>query len=80
MELEFDDELLARNAGSEAYRARLRAYMQGARDNGIYGTKPLAYYQGQDTFYNLATSSAAGDRAIFDELCQFVLNNPLRKQ
>ena len=80
MELEFDDELLARNAGSEAYRARLRAYMQGARDNGIYGTKPLAYYQGQDTFYNLATSAAAGDRAIFDELCQFVLNNPLRKQ
>ncbi|WP_290535764.1 DUF4855 domain-containing protein [Alistipes sp.] len=80
MELEFDDAVLEKTSGCEAYRTRLREYMSGARSNGIYGTKPLAYYQGQDTFYNLATSSAAGDRAIFDELCQFVLNNPLRKQ
>ncbi len=80
MELEFDDELLAKNPGCEAYRTRLREYMSGARTNGIYGTQPLAYYQGQDTFYNLSTSSSAADRAIFDELCRFVLNNPLRKQ
>ena len=80
MELEFDDAVLEKTSGCEAYRTRLREYMSGARSNGIYGTRPLAYYQGQDTFYNLATSAAAGDRAIFDELCQFVLNNPLRKQ
>ena len=78
MELEFDDELLAKNPGCEAYRTRLREYMSGARTNGIYGTQPLAYYQGQDTFYNLAHSNAAADRELFDELCEFVLNNPLR--
>ena len=78
MEIEFDDAVLAKTAGSDAYRARLREYMSQARSNGVYGTKRLAYYQGQDTFYNLAHSNAAADRELFDELCEFVLNNPLR--
>ena len=78
MELEFDDAMLEKNSGSDAYRARLREYMSQARSNGVYGTKRLAYYQGQDTFYNLAHSNAAADRELFDELCEFVLNNPLR--
>ena len=78
MELEFDDAVLEKNSGSDAYRARLREYMSQARSNGVYGTKRLAYYQGQDTFYNLAHSNAAADRELFDELCEFVLNNPLR--
>ena len=78
MEIEFDDAVLEKTAGSDAYRTRLREYFSQARANGVYGTKPLAYYQGQDTFYNLAHSNAATDRALFDELCEFVLNNPLR--
>lgn len=79
MEIEFDEDVLEiHNSGFAPYRTRLREYMSQARDNGTYGTKPFAYYQGQDAFYEMAKSSAAGDRQLFDELCLFVLNNPLR--
>ena len=80
MELEFDEAVLARNPDCGAFRARLRAYMEGARTHGIYGTRPLAYYQGQNALWELARSTDPADRALYGELCEFVLNNPLRKQ
>ena len=80
MELEFDDELLAKNPGCEAYRTRLREYMSGARTNGIYGTQPLAYYQGYMSLYDLWISEDPVDQALFHEFCRFVVNNPLREE
>ena len=79
MEFEFDDALLEKTAGSEVYRRRLREYMDGAKEHGIYGRKPLAYYHGQNTLYELSVSAAAEDRKLYLEFCRFVLDNPLRK-
>ena len=79
MEFEFDDALLEKTAGSEVYRRRLREYMDGAKEHGIYGRKPLAYYHGQNTLYELSVSAAAEDRKLYHEFCRFVLDNPLRK-
>ncbi len=46
MEFEFEHTVLESQAGSDVYRKRFCEYMQGAIANGIYGSKPLAYYHG----------------------------------
>lgn len=79
MEFEFDGALLAGQPDSNMYKDRLRAYMAGAISNGIYGTQPLSYYQGENTLYDLWKSQNASDREMYHEFCLFVLGNPLRK-
>lgn len=79
MELEFDEELLEGRADCDIYRARLRNYMDGARSNGVYGTKPLAYYQGNNVLYDLWSSAYTNDIELYHEFCRFVLENPLRE-
>ena len=54
--------------------------MRGARRYGIYGTRPLAYYQGYMSLYDLWVSEDPVDRAFFHEFCRFVVNNPLREE
>lgn len=80
MEFEFEPTLLNGRPDSEAFRARFREYMSAARQYGIYGQRPLTYYQGTNGFYDLYASTDETDRALFHEFCQFVINNPLRTQ
>ena len=78
MEFEFEATILASDPESDKYRTRFREYMAGARDNGIYGTRPLAYYQGTNAFYDLSVSENVLDQELYHEFCEFVINNPLR--
>ena len=80
MEFEFEHTVLESQAGSDVYRKRFREYMQGAIANGIYGSKPLAYYHGTNALVLLSQSQSAVDRELYHEFCQFVLNNPLRAE
>lgn len=75
MELEMDDAMLARNAGSDAYRARFREYMALCKELGLYGTRELSYYMGGDSFYNLATSRATEDVKMYHEFCEFLIGH-----
>ncbi len=79
MEFEFDEQLLSGKPNSELYKTRLRNYMSGCISNGIYGTQPLSYYQGENAMYGLWASPDTDDRALYHEFCSFVINNPLRK-
>jgi len=79
MEIEFDDAMLSGATGAEAYRARVREYLQLAKDLGFFGTRELSYYMGQDTLYKLATSTAEEDIKLYRELCEFIMqHNTLR--
>lgn len=78
MELEFEPTLLAAREGSAAFRERFRNYLRYAREKGIYGTRSFACYHGTNGFYDLATSTDADDRALYGELRDFILGNPLR--
>ena len=51
-----------------------------AKKHGIYGTRPLAYYQGSNALYDLSVSTDETDREFFHEFCRFVVNNPVRTQ
>ena len=78
IELEFEPTLLEARIGSEAFRERFREYMTAAKQYGIYGSRPFAYYHGTNGFYDLYASPAVTDRELYHEFCQFVINNPLR--
>ena len=78
LELEFEPTLLAGREGSEAFRERFRAYMRHAKETGVYGSRPIAYYHGTNGFYDLWASPDAEDRELFHELCRFIVGNPLR--
>ena len=80
IEFEFESSILNAREGSDVYRERFRDYMRGARRYGIYGTQPLAYYQGYMSLYDLWVSEDPVDRAFFHEFCRFVVNNPLREE
>ena len=62
LELEFEPTLLAGREGSEAFRERFRAYMRHAKETGVYGSRPIAYYHGTNGFYDLWASPDAEDR------------------
>lgn len=80
MEFEFEASILNARPESDVYRARFRDYMKYARQYGIYGTRPLAYYQGSNALYDLSVSDDETDREFFHEFCRFVTGNPLRSQ
>lgn len=79
IEFEFESSILNARKGSDVYRERFRDYMRCARAYGIYGSQPLAYYQGYMSLYDLWVSEDPVDRAFFHEFCGFVVGNPLRK-
>lgn len=62
-----------------ALQDRLREYMHRFKAQGFYGKAPLAVYSGSDAMHQLATSKDPADRPVYDELCQFILGNPLRE-
>ncbi|MBQ9184785.1 MAG: DUF4855 domain-containing protein [Bacteroidales bacterium] len=54
---------------------RLRHYMQEFKDAGFYGNKTIALYSGSNALTQLASSTLPQDRALYDDLCRFVLGN-----
>lgn len=54
---------------------RLRHYMLEFRDAGFYGTRSIALYSGSNAITQLASSSLPQDRALYDDLCRFILGN-----
>ena len=59
-------------------RDRVREYISGYKDSGLYGVLPLAVYSGTDAMHQLASSPDSGDRAMYEEICDFILQSPLR--
>ena len=79
MEMEFDDRLLSSNPEHEIKRKDLELYFKYAKESGLYGTWSFTYFQDHNTIYNLAKSTDEGDRKVYQELCKFIAENPLRK-
>ena len=58
-----------------ALQDRVREYMKEFKDAGYYGKKSIALYSGSNALTQLANSPEACDRALYDELCRFILGN-----
>ena len=54
---------------------RVRRYMQEYKEAGFFGQKSIALYSGSNAFTQLAVSPFPEDRALYDEICRFVLGN-----
>ena len=60
-------------------RSRVREYMNAYKSTGLYGELPVAVYSGTDAWHQLATSPDADDKAMFQEICTFIIDSPLKK-
>ena len=58
-----------------ALQGRVREYMRKYRDAGLMGKGSIALYSGSNALTQLATSPLAQDKALYDDLCRFVLEN-----
>ena len=58
-----------------ALQDRVRRYMQEFKDAGFWGKRSIALYSGSNALTQLAASPLPEDRALYDELCRFVLGN-----
>ena len=58
-----------------ALQNRVRHYMKQFKDAGFYGKKSIALYSGSNALTQMALSPDAGDRALYDELCEFIIGN-----
>ena len=58
-----------------ALQDRVRHYMQEYKEAGFYGRKSVALYSGSNAFSQLAESRLPQDRALYDDICRFVLGN-----
>lgn len=74
MEMEFDDNALARNG--RAYK--LQNYMDAFRRHRVWDEQPIAYYQGNNTVHSLRVSTNADDQALYHEFGDFVTTRPFR--
>ena len=59
-------------------RDRVREYIAAYKESGMYGVLPLAVYSGTDAMHQLASSSDEGDRTMYNEICRFIIDSPLR--
>lgn len=67
LEMEFDDRALE----EKGWGKRMEAYINAYEKNGIFATKPLAYYQASGTFWKLKHGSAA-DRKLYERLARII--------
>lgn len=58
-----------------ALQDRLRHYMKEYKDAGLYGNGSIALYSGSNALTQLATSSLPQDKALYNDLCRFILGN-----
>ena len=63
-----------------ALQDRVRHYMEEYRQAGFMGTKSIALYSGSNAFTQLASSPLPQDRALYDDICRFVLENRGERQ
>ena len=68
MEIEFDDNALAKNG--RGYK--LKDYMKAFKDYGIWANKRIAYYQGGMSVYRLANATDPEDKILYHEFGRFV--------
>lgn len=59
-------------------RSRVKEYMKAFKDTGLYGQLPIAVYSGTDAWHQLATSPDAQDQEMFQEICTFITESPLK--
>lgn len=59
-------------------RERVREYMQAYKDSGLYGVLPIAVYSGTDAMHQLASSQEEGDVEMYEEVCRFIVESPLK--
>lgn len=79
MEMEFDTKVYEKNPKHPVYRARFQEYLDCAVKEGVYGSQPITYYIDANCVYDLSRSESASDREFYHNFCEFVINNPLRK-
>ena len=58
-----------------ALQNRVRQYMKEYKDAGLYGTGSIALYSGSNALTQLSESPLPEDRALYNELCEFVIGN-----
>ena len=58
-----------------AMQSRVRQYIREYKDAGFLGNKSIALYSGSNAFAQLAESTLPEDRALYDDICRFVLEN-----
>ena len=81
LELEFEYTMVENVNGiasAQTYRERLDQYLSWAKSSGVYGQRSIALYSGTDAFHQLAVSQLEGDRAMYHQLCQFIIESPLK--
>ena len=61
-----------------ALKEQFRDYMRKFKEAGLYGKASIALYSGSNALTQLATSTSPEDKELYLELCNFVVNNPLR--
>lgn len=59
-------------------RDRVREYMNAYKESGLYGTLPIAVYSGTDAMHQLASSTDPGDMQMYEEICKFIIDSPLK--
>ena len=77
MEVEFDGNALASNAGNGQ---RLRDYMEVMKNEGIWAGSRLAYYQGSHALRWLKYSSNSEDQTLYHDFCEWVTTRPVREK
>ena len=89
MELEIDDRVMRHPVDASdssykegedynTYRRRWREYIDGMQNAEVYGNKQLACYLGGDSFNNIKNSSDYEERALFNEFCRLIAEDPLK--
>ncbi len=58
-----------------ALQDRIRRYMQQFKEAGFFGQKSIALYSGSNALTQLASSALPQDRALYDDICRFILGN-----
>ena len=67
------------NPYAERNKARFQEYLDNAKARGLYGEVPFVLYAGTNGLYELAVSKDPADREMYDKLCRFIIENPLKK-
>ena len=62
-----------------ALREMFREYLRQFKAAGFYGERPFTLYSGTDALHQLAVSPDPEDRAMYLELCNFVIGNPMKQ-
>ena len=68
------------NPYSKRNKARFQEYLDNARKRSLHGTVPFVLYSGTNGLYELATSTETEDKAIYHELGQFIIGNPIKNK